>query len=59
MLGNMQEIKAGRRISFAIGRERTIINIRESEQHLTVLLNGNPLDGEQVGFPSKGFNVLK
>lgn len=55
----MQETKTGRRISFAIGRERTIINIRESEQHLTVLLIGNLLDEEQVGFPSKGFNVLK
>ncbi|MFZ2405144.1 MAG: acyltransferase, partial [Methylobacter sp.] len=55
---NMDYYQVGKFVKFANGDTRQIIRVDQSDQYLTVDVNGEPLDGEQVGFPNK-IEILK
>lgn len=52
-LGNLDRYKIGKIIRFVNGDTRQIVRVEQSVKYLTVYVNGNLLDGKQVGFPNK------
>lgn len=50
---NFDHYQTGKIIKFANGETRQIAQVEQSGQYLRVHVIGDPLDGEQVGFPNK------
>lgn len=48
---NFNRLRIGKIIKLANGEFRQILRVEPSGEFLHITLNGNPLDGEQVGFP--------
>lgn len=48
---NLEHLRVGATIRFVDGDIRQIVRVDQSSRYLTVHVNGDPLDGKQVGFP--------
>jgi hypothetical protein len=50
---NIDRYSVGKVIKFSNGEARKIVQVEPSEQFLNIHVDGDPLDGLQVGFPNK------
>ncbi|MBH2018865.1 MAG: hypothetical protein I8H91_04750 [Burkholderiales bacterium] len=50
---NFNYYQVGKLIKFSTGDTRQIIRVEQTGAYLNIYVNGQPLDGEKVGFPNK------